>query len=751
MTDITANDDTPFPSPDEVKRWDKVTSAISADRPIQALKEDLLNRGSFCISLANAIQEWNGEHSLVIGLYGAWGSGKSSVKNMVVSLLQQGQPKIPVIEFNPWSWSGEERLVTAFFDEIGAALPSIVQNVDGKSLSKKWKAFSARLALGGTALGHLKTAADFAGVPWIPMILGTLSSSAESSAKLAEQASDALDSTNEIPAQTLKSQLSEELKLLKTPIVVVLDDVDRLTTEEIRLLFRIVKANADFPNLVFIMLFDREVVERALAGHVASSGRDYMEKIIQAGFNVPSPAQESLDKVLFDGLNKIIGADPARMKFSPERWQELYRDGLQPFFKTLRDVRRFLSSFAFHAGLFFKENHLEVNLIDLIGVEVLRVFEPSLHQELAERSSIVFGETSLLLGDEREQRLAQKIAFEEWLNGAADEHRLAVKELTCCLFPQIGWLVNNYGHGLGFEAGWLRDLRVCHSQIFRRYFSLLVPEDEVSQAFIGKLISASGDRVRFRELVLGLASAEKIAAALNRFEVYVEKIDFSNAKEVLAAVFEVGESQPHVSSNLFSGSADIYACRIINELLRKEQDISVRTAVAIECLEDTSALWIPCRFVALEEPTQDSPSNPYRDVFDEQGITRARECVTKKIREAAKVNSIVGERLSFYLWRWKNWSGDEEPREWTSKFVQTPENALKFLVSMAREVQVSSGRRSGRYMKIDMNDIESFVDASTLEEMLSPYLAETISLENQAVVEKHREVIEAAKEAFANR
>jgi predicted KAP-like P-loop ATPase len=751
MTDIKTNASAPAVLTDDVQRWEKVTSALSADRPIRTLKEDVLNRGSFCISLANAIQEWKSEHSLVIGLYGTWGSGKSSVKNMVVSLLQESDPKIPVIEFNPWFWSGEERLVSAFFDEIGAALPSIIQNVDGIELSKKWKAFSARLAMGGTALGHLKTAAEFTGTPWIPIILGALSSSAESSAKLAEQASNAHNVSDDIPAHVLKIQLSAELKKLQTPIVVVLDDVDRLTTEEIRLLFRIVKANADFPNLVFIMLFDRDVVERSLAGHVGSSGIDYMEKIIQAGFNVPLPAQESIDNVLFDGLNAIIGADPARMKFSPERWQELYRDGLQPFFKTLRDVRRFLSSFAFYAGLFFKENALEVNLIDLIGIEVLRVFEPSLHRELAEKSSIVFGDRSFIFGDDREHRSAQKRSIENWLIGAADEHRLAVKELACCLFPQINWLLKNHGPGLGFEAGWLRELRVCHPQVFDRYFSLLVPEDDVSQAFISKLLAASGNRVNFRELLLGLASADKIAAALNRLEVYIEKIEVSNTKEVLHALFEVGEAQPKLRGNPFGGSIDIYACRIINELLRREQDVSVRTAFAIACLEETSALWIPCRFVALEEPSQDSPCDPHRDVFGESGINRAKKCVAKKIREASNVNSIVGERLSFYLWRWKNWSGDEEPREWTSRYVQLPENALQFLVSIAREVRVSSGRRSSRYLEIDMKDIEAFVNSESLKEILSPYLADLVSPEYQAIVNEHREVIEAAKKAFATR
>ncbi|MEM8864679.1 MAG: P-loop NTPase fold protein, partial [Planctomycetota bacterium] len=327
------------------------------------MDEDLLERGTFCSSLAKAIRGWKGEESLVIGLYGPWGSGKSSVKNIVVSLLQQSEPKVPVVEFNPWSWSGEDRLVSAFFEELGAALPALDYGGDHEALSKKWKAYAARMTLGGTSLGHLKTASEVAGIPWVPMILGTLSAAADSGSKLAEQAAKAHEVTDDTPAQKLKEQLSVELKKLKSPVLVVMDDIDRLTTEEIRLLFRIVKANADFPNLVFVMLYDRAIVEQSLEGHVGSSGRDYMAKIVQAGFDVARPDQECLDSVLFRGLNTIIDSDSTRMKFNSDRWQQVYRDGLRPFFATLRDVRRFLSSFAFHVGLFFKENQLEVNII----------------------------------------------------------------------------------------------------------------------------------------------------------------------------------------------------------------------------------------------------------------------------------------------------------------------------------------------------------------------------------------------------
>ncbi|MDP1562607.1 MAG: P-loop NTPase fold protein [Pirellulaceae bacterium] len=735
---------------DEKQRWDTVTSQLNADRPIKKLEGDLLNRGPFCFALANAIREWKGEQSLVIGLYGPWGSGKSSVKDIIVSLLQASDPKLPIIEFNPWFWSGEHRLVSAFFEEIGAALPFIKHGADNKELGKKWKSFAARMTLGGTALGHLKTATEAAAIPWIPLILGTLSASANTAANLAKQASIAHELTDDTPIQTLKEQLSKELKKMETPILVVLDDVDRLTTDEIRLLFRVVKANADFPNLVFFMLYDRTVIEKSLEGHIGSNGRDYMEKIVQAGFDVPLPDQESLDRVLFEGLDVIIGSDPNRMKFSQERWQQVYLDGLRPFFTTLRDVRRFLSSFAFHVGLFFKENQLEVNIVDLIGIEVLRVFEPNLYRELAKHPEIMLGQQSFVFHVQEKATDAHRQRFEEWQKNAAKEHLNAVKELSRCLFPQIDWLLKKYSKGPGFEAGWLRDLRVCHSQVFCRYFSLLVPEVEVSQGFIRNLLAVSHDRTQFRDLLKELGSPDRISSALNRFEAHAEDVEFANAAEVVHALFEIGDLLTSEKAEPFNASAHNYACRIINTILRKEPDVLKRSKVAIKCLDETTAIWVPCQFVAREEHTDGTPLSHDRDVFDEIAIKSATKICARKIRDAAKSAAIIGDRLPFYLFRWKDWSGNDEPKRWVKRYIHSPVNALSFVASMSHEVHVRSGKTSSSYLKVDLKDIKSFVDLNLLKNKLKVYLADVITPEHQETASQYADVINAAKAAFSH-
>ena len=60
------------------------TERFSTDRPIRRRNEDRLGRWRFAEAIAAAVKGWTGRDSLVIGLYGVWGSGKSSVKNMVI-------------------------------------------------------------------------------------------------------------------------------------------------------------------------------------------------------------------------------------------------------------------------------------------------------------------------------------------------------------------------------------------------------------------------------------------------------------------------------------------------------------------------------------------------------------------------------------------------------------------------------------------------------------------------------------------
>src|SRR6476646_6600388 len=112
---------------------DRPPSHFSADRPIRSKSEDLRGRTPFAQSLAQIFEGWTGNASLVMALYGPWGIGKSSIKNMMLEELRQKGTDAPkVVEFNPWQWAAQEKLAEAFFREISLALGKKDQSKEAK-------------------------------------------------------------------------------------------------------------------------------------------------------------------------------------------------------------------------------------------------------------------------------------------------------------------------------------------------------------------------------------------------------------------------------------------------------------------------------------------------------------------------------------------------------------------------------------------------------------------------------------------
>jgi len=352
------------------------------DSPIHQLTDDVLNRGRFCISLANIIRDWRDQSGLVIGLHGVWGSGKTSVKNLVVHFLAKQDPPLTVIEFNPWSWSGEEKLSVAFFEEIGNSIEAVADPKSKGTLASTWRKYAAHLTLGSSALKGLSLASEAAGVPWAPLLLRGFASAAEQSGKITAEAATASAGDPNEPLSKIHRRLSDELARLDHPILVVLDDIDRLSKEEIAILFRLVKANANFPNLVFLTLYDSAIVENALQGYTGSSGTEFLKKIVQVTFDLPAVDRTDLDAVLTEQLQSVLAKLPKSIEFDTDRFQKVYDEGLAPYFSTLRDIKRFFSSFTFYIGMFFHEGEFEANILDLLCLETLRVFEPAAYRHL---------------------------------------------------------------------------------------------------------------------------------------------------------------------------------------------------------------------------------------------------------------------------------------------------------------------------------------------------------------------------------
>ena len=95
---------------------------ISQDLPIMKSSEDKLNRESFVKSLANVILQSAFPTSFTVGLYGAWGSGKTSLLNMVIEQIERSSTDVVILRFNPWLCSDPKQLITQFFKQLASAI-----------------------------------------------------------------------------------------------------------------------------------------------------------------------------------------------------------------------------------------------------------------------------------------------------------------------------------------------------------------------------------------------------------------------------------------------------------------------------------------------------------------------------------------------------------------------------------------------------------------------------------------------------
>src|SRR5438270_12859556 len=90
-------------------------SPYSADRPIDSKQQDRLGRTDFATGLARDLRLWEGRDSLVVALYGEWGCGKTSIKNLLLEAnAGAGKAALPVMQFNPWQVSGIGSIPSSF-------------------------------------------------------------------------------------------------------------------------------------------------------------------------------------------------------------------------------------------------------------------------------------------------------------------------------------------------------------------------------------------------------------------------------------------------------------------------------------------------------------------------------------------------------------------------------------------------------------------------------------------------------------
>lgn len=624
------------------------------DRPIAMQTEDLLDRAGFAQRLALAISSWRNKESLVISLMGSWGSGKSSIKNMALEQLEATK-SCQVIEFNPWQWADQDKLSSAFFEEVSRIVqrkdPSKADKALAKALRRysqylnagaevlsataKWTPILLGSALVTTALASLAegTAAQVtvwtvSGISWI----GTLAPWVKKAAECAGKRSKRLDQHAKDNERSL-SQIRDELQTLLTgrtqPLLILLDDLDRLSSEQMKAIFQLVKAHMDFANVVFLLLFQRDTVEQGLqkAGFDAA---DYLEKIVQAPFSVPVISSGQLEKVLFNRLDAILDDEPQlQQRFDKEYWDRMFHAGLRPFFRNLRHVYRYASTLAFHCRLLRGTEVAEVNAVDLFALECLRVFAPQTYQELPRHKALLTGSEPFAREDEVQRGRVNQL-FDQLVALAPINHQLATRQLLREMFPNLDWVFSNTRYDQQFQFRWLMNSRVCCGDVFDRYFELSVPEQDVPNSLLHELSRRITVPDGFTTLLIS-HDDERQAEILQRMLGLVEEFPMDNAEAVVQTLLHAGEKVGRrMSFTNFSPRQQV--ARLLRLYLERQEDEAARSRLVIQALTEGAGLVVVAQLLAGDYALRRKGDVGY---FDDEGLEQLKGRYVQALRRVA--------------------------------------------------------------------------------------------------------------------
>jgi predicted KAP-like P-loop ATPase len=117
-----------------------------ADRAITSSTQDRFGRHNFAQRVAQVITERHDPSSIVVGIYGPWGEGKTSVLNMTIEELEKHQEKIIVRRFNPWRFANEDQLLINFFTILADLLHKSLKT-KGEKAAEAVKKYSGALSL----------------------------------------------------------------------------------------------------------------------------------------------------------------------------------------------------------------------------------------------------------------------------------------------------------------------------------------------------------------------------------------------------------------------------------------------------------------------------------------------------------------------------------------------------------------------------------------------------------------------------
>lgn len=697
-----------------------------SDTPLYKPSEDRLGYAKIAKNIAVGIIDITEPCGYVISINAKWGSGKTSFLNFIAFYLMNYETKggilkdnetIPIlINFNPWWFTGKEDLFRQFFGQFGLGLSNDVKSI---------------IAL-TRLLGQYFVAISKVNLPYdatMDMIEGSFN-------------------PEKMDVFSLKQKIIDELPKDRK-IIFVIDDIDRLDSDEVKQLFQVIKKVADFPNVIYILAFDSEIVEPMLNSVQESSGSKYLEKIVQAPFHLPIPTQCSLNLIFCEKLTEILGDFPKEL-WNKSHWFHVYDQGLCELINTPRSIVRLTNALR----VTYPPIRNEVNPMDFVALEAIRIFQPDCYERIQKDDEKFFGHASQIWEHQRTELAAYHMS---WINDLKGSQKEAIKKIIKSLFPVVASVLNSQDSiDCHDQHQSRRELRICCPEFFSRYYWMTVPQESISAEEFEKISLAFSNREQFVTELLNIANNGQLG--LTKFNFLMQKmIDHSqdipkkSISDIIKAIYHVHDQIIAIDFKINGNNCglDSYKPRWLTKLLLSRIEEPERIITISQIIDSSESFFsiFSDVFSIIDDPknnicealTFDFKISS-QNIFSSDSIDRLKKQIVNKIKisaESDQLEKII--HLSRILHIWNEWDPEPNAKKWVQDRIMDDASLIFILENFSIVLVGSSHGLMSKRREINFESLNKFikveeVKAKIIESIERLKRDSTLSIDQKEIV-----------------
>lgn len=542
---------------------------------------------------------------------------------------------------------------------------------------------------------------------------------------------------------TYKQYLIDSLKQENKKIIIFIDDLDRLPGESIYKILKLINSIANFPNIIFFMSYDKDIVCEALCKYDIQCNK-FLEKIVQASINIPQIIQYKLEIYLLDKITKLI-------KFyfpkdddwfaNNDYWEKVYNSGFSGFFKNIRDIIRFTNTFKLRFCPKIKD---EINITDFLVITALQLFTPELFVFIQKYSGDLTAESATLSSDETKAKLKKELdnVIEKYENEYP-----SIKNLLETIFPMIENIYHNVNY---YDINAAKEYKISSAYHFQKYFILDQIEGDLSKSEIVELLESTNNTQSFSDKLFELDKKGLVKVALNWLEIYIKDIPQTpNAYNIIKVFFDIGDELRWDENDFFITKTQTKLVHLIFKLL--EQNLSNKFNIIFEAIQNNKSIYPAVHYLGkIQRSLEKLPNSLSQNYIDSNNYSLLRDIVIKDIEKWAFNDAIqnnvkespFNERLEKHpqlveiLYFWKRNSNGVSLEKYILSMMYSDTHFIKFLDKFQTEVHSYSEGKSSVYFQFNYKDFEAFFDINFLTNKLININKNLLSKHEIEVLEK---------------